>query len=267
MEVFRRSMAELTSESANIVLDLINQNSLYRGQESKAAVEQFLKTKRELSAVPADQFDEWYWLNSDSFAARIRNTAIGTLLIDLSGDVDLDTAVRKFEAVMAPANYKRPTAIVTKGIIAQAEKTIVELGFENSLGRRHAVTDDITVNNVLFVNRDVKKKLGGVLSVLKEDVPENPKNFSKVAEISINDFISNVLPTASEIEVMLEGRHVPNMVSLIAPLRQRHQMHAQMEQQLLLGIQRRYCRLRYQSQRQRCRWLGYRRSACKYDVE
>lgn len=220
-EVFERSMLELTEEAGSTVLELIQQGSLYRGEEHKRAVETFLDFKRKFAKVPEADRNNWLWKTSiDNPVSRIRNTAIGTLLIDLSADMDIDEAVTKFEKVMAPTNYKRPKALFTKRMVEEAEKTLVELGMVESLERRHATLSDITVNNVLFVNRDAKKKMEGssVLASLKEDTAVvNPKTFKRVEEISIQDFIKNVMPGSKRIELLMEGRLRGNLMSLVAP--------------------------------------------------
>ena len=74
--------------------------------------------------------------NAMNAAARFRNTVIGTLDQDLSAGVDLEQAVRSFEAKVAPQNYQRPTALITPGMVKAAMKTIAELGSEESLQRR-----------------------------------------------------------------------------------------------------------------------------------
>lgn len=213
--VFKRSLDELTLDSIETVLELIAQNSLYKGNEYKGMLTEFLKHKK--AYVKSANKDNYCWNYSQNAGAvaKIRNTAIGTLLIDLSEGKELDKSVEAFERVVAPTNYKRPKALVTKGMIEQAEKAISELGYADSLARRFAVAEDISINNLLFVNRDAKKATG-VFEEMKEDVAINPKTLKKVEEIGIDDFIKNVLPTIKSVQLLFENQHLNNLVSLIA---------------------------------------------------
>lgn len=218
-ETFKRALDEITIDALETVIDLINQNSLYRGQESLAMVETFLSQKKRYDAVPLNEKDNYAWAKSNEVSnaiTGIRNTAIGTLLVDISEGKELDHAVNAFERIMAPANYKRPTAILTNKMIEQAQASIEEMGLIDSLGRRYAKLDDITVNNVLFVNRDTKKAMN-VFDELSSTVSVNPKKLGKIEEINIEDFINNVLPTATNIEMIIENSQTGNFMSLIAP--------------------------------------------------
>lgn len=219
--VFKRSLDEIDRESVDTVLELINQNSLYKGSEWKAVLENFLRYKNEYMSIPDSEKENYAWEKSTKAGAvvgKIRNHSIGTLLVDISEGMDLDTAVKKYEKIVAPANYKRPKAIFTKKMLEAAHKTVEELGYMDSLPRRFARLDDISVNNILFANRDAAKRISGnVFEDMATDVVVNPKRFSKVEEISIDQFVSDVLPTARELEVFFENRHAQNMVSLIAP--------------------------------------------------
>lgn len=223
--VFKRSLDELTMDSVVTVLELINQNSLYRGEEYKYAVEEFRKTKKEYEALKTVKAKELYaWSKSVTLnptVAKIRNTAIGTLLIDISEGMGLDVAVGKYEAVVAPTNYKRSKPIFTQRMLEDAQKTITELGYLDSLERRYANADDITVNNILFSNRDTAKRISGgnsLFDALSKETKSNPKKFDRVEEITIDKFINNVLPTVTDIEAYVENKHTPNFVSLIAPV-------------------------------------------------
>lgn len=221
--VFKRSLDEITEEAVMTVLELISSNTLYKGAEWKSVLEKFLEYKRIYDNLPESEKNNFTWeftKQAGMTVGRIRNHSIGTLLIDISEDVDLDVAVKKYEAIVAPANYKRPKAIFTKKMLEDAQKTITELGYMESLPRRFATLDDISVNNILFSNRDAAKRIDGAMDVfgaMMAEVSNSPKKFSKVEEISIEKFIADVLPTAKSIEAYLENRHAPNMVSLIAP--------------------------------------------------
>ena len=221
--VFYRSLSEITKEAVETVLELITSNTLYRGAEWNAVLTKFLQYKRTFDGLTPEEKNNFAWENAKAAGVaigKIRNHSIGTLLVDISNDVDLDTAVRKYEAMVAPANYKRPKAIFTKKMLEDAQKTITELGYMESLPRRFATLDDITVNNILFSNRDAAKRIvdaADVFGAMMVEATDSPKKFSRVQEISIEKFISDVLPTAKSIEAYLENRHAPNMVSLIAP--------------------------------------------------
>ena len=219
--VFKRSLDEISQDSVETVLELIGQNSLYRGAEWKSMLETFLSYKKEYTRIPDEQRNNYAWEKSSvagNVVGKIRNHSIGTLLTDISEGMDLDTAVRRYEAIVAPANYKRPKAIFTKKMLEEAQKTIEELGYMNSLPRRFATLDDITVNNILFSNRDAAKRIGGnIFDEMAANIPVSPKKFSKTEEISAEKFVQDVLPTAQELEIFLENKHARNMVSLIAP--------------------------------------------------
>lgn len=221
--VYKRSLEELTMEAVDTVLELIAQNSLYRGKEFERAVKVFKTHKIEYSNIPAENKDAYVWLApawGDMSQLRIRNTAIGTLLVNLSDGMDVDSAVTAFEKVVAPANYKRPKAIFTKKMLEDAQKTVTELGYMSSLGRRFATLDDITANNILFCNRDAAPRVIGAANpfeAMAKSMGTDPKKFGRAEEIGIDKFIRDVLPTATGLELFMENRFSKNMMSLIAP--------------------------------------------------
>ena len=221
--VFKRSLEELTMEAIDTVLELIAQNSLYRGKEFESLVRGFKLDKQFYDKLPAEKKPSYVWLapcGATINRLRIRNTAIGTLLVNLSEGMDVDSAVTAFEKVVAPANYKRPKAIFTKKMLEDAQKTVTELGYMNSLGRRFATLDDITANNILFCNRDAAPRVAGAANpfeAMAKSLGTDPKKFGRAEEIGIEKFVKDVLPTATGLELFMENRFSKNMMSLVAP--------------------------------------------------
>lgn len=221
--VFKRSLEELTMDAVDTVLELIAQNSLYRGKEFESLVRGFKIDKRVYDRLPDEKKSAYVWMAPGGMSMnrlRIRNTAIGTLLVNLSEGMDVDAAVTAFEKVVAPANYKRPKAIFTKKMLEDAQKTVTELGYMNSLGRRFATLDDVTANNIMFCNRDAAPRVMGAVNpfeAMAKSLGTDPKKFSRAEEIGIEKFVKEVLPTAAGLELFMENRFSKNMVSLIAP--------------------------------------------------
>jgi hypothetical protein len=218
-EVLERSLKELSLESGEIVLDLILQNNLGRGDEYKRNVEAFIKTKKEFDKIESEKEQQLFlWVKSAELKGfgRFKNVVIGSLLEDLSNDVELTVAVLKFEEKVKPENFKRTTALYSQKQIDKCFAKVVELGLESALNRRYAVTEDLTINNVLFADRSARetmKAFDGLMPTKKEKLAV----LDNVQEVGLKDFLSNVLPTATNLELMVENNHTNNFMSLIAP--------------------------------------------------
>jgi hypothetical protein len=214
--VLARSIKEITDSSIEVVLELIEQKSLYRGDEHVPTIKHLLNAKTHYNLADDKELALWLLSTKLGRAGGFRNTVIGTLLVDLSEGVELEDAVRKFEAKVAPQNYKRPTALVTQGMIKKAEDKCIELGITSSLPRRFAVTKDITINNVLFADRSAKEAMNvfGDMAKAARKVP----NLDKVEEVSIEAFLDVILPKADAVEVLVDNKHTNNFVSLVAPV-------------------------------------------------
>ncbi len=217
-DVFLRSLTEITLDAVEAVLELIDQNSLYRGEENWFAVNEFQGLQNHFhNAVHEDLFAWEHCTKIPASVSRIRGTSIGTLLVDLSEGKELDQSVASFEAKVAPSNYKRPTALITKGMIKKAQQQVEELGLTSALERRYAVVDDITVNNVLHANRAAKQAMG-VFDELAHSATENVKSLEKVEEVDIKTFIDSILPKAESLELLFENSHARSLFSLVAPV-------------------------------------------------
>lgn len=218
VQVMARGIAELSPDAVTTVADLIEQNALYRGQEHKRAVLEFQQLQARVRIADGPRGELMLWTLADSPAARFRNSVIGTLVQDLSDGMDLEAAVRAFEIKVAPQNYKRPTALITKSMVDSAMKTINELGLDQALDRRHARLSDVSVNSVLFVDNSVRGKMkDGIAGLLMAEIKPAPFDPKKAVEIGVNAFMADVLPKATGLRLYLDNGLMGNFVSLTAP--------------------------------------------------
>ncbi len=67
--------------------------------------------------------------------------------------------------------------------------------------------------------RYARKALNGdVFDDIAGGVAAKAKSFDKIEEIHIERFLADVLPKATSLEVLVENRHINNLVSLVAPV-------------------------------------------------
>jgi hypothetical protein len=213
----------ISLDAIDTVLELVYSNTLYRSIQWKDPLEGLKDVFEEFSQIDSNcDLNNWFWKKSVMLPrniVHIKNTSVGTLLLDISEGMDLEQAVTNYEKITTPTNYQRPKAIYTKEMLEDAKTKIAELGYMDSLERRFAKLEDISINNVLFANRDVKASIGeSIFDELRKNVSKKVHNFDKVSDISLEEFINNVLPHAQEISLYVDSRFKNNFVSLIAPL-------------------------------------------------
>lgn len=220
VQVFERGLRELSHDALETVLALIDANNLYRGEEHRPALADFMKAKAAYDE--AEDPNLYVWEKAGAPAARFRNTVIGTLVTDLSDGMDIEQAVRSFETKVAPQNYKRTSAVITPGMVKSAMQTIQLLGLEPALERRFARIDDISVNDVLWVDSSVKPLMkDGIGEVLMREATvsrDHAEDEGKAEPIAMDDFIARILPEANGMEVLFKGEHLGNLMSLTAPI-------------------------------------------------
>lgn len=219
-QVLQRGLDELTVEALDTVEDLITSGSLYRGEEHHQALKDFTALKLLYVGLPEEQRANFAWRNITKRGARFRNTAIGTLVIDISEGMDVTQAVARFESKVAPQNYRRTSAPITKGMVDQALTTLRELGLESAVRRRFATIEDVSVNDVLFVDRGVRPHMKDALAdLLLDEVRPGalPSERGGAVDVGGDEFIQRILPGASAVELQLDSSHLGNFVSLTAP--------------------------------------------------
>lgn len=219
VEQLKRAITTIDMDSFETVYDLCSSNSVYRGETYLPVLTAYKGLLQDIRNVSnLDYFLYLYTNTKYKNVIGIRNTAIGTLLVDLSEGKDLEQAVKAFEIKVAPSNYKRTTALITPTMIKQAEQTVTELGLQDSLERTIAVKQDIPVQHALFVYNSNPTVNTSMFDTLTEDVKKQAPKELKAIDISQEDFITKVLPTLSKLEILNTPNFEPNKLVLTKPV-------------------------------------------------
>jgi len=221
-QVFSRGLRELTQDALDTVAALIDEDRIYRGAEHRPALNAFLELRRAWQKSPSP--DDFAWANAHKPGARFRNAVIGTLVVDLSSGKDLEEAVRMFESKVAPHNYKRSKALITPKMVEQATAKLEALGLLGAIRRRHATVEDVSVNDVLFVDNSVAPSMkDSMLDSLMAEAKRQggstdpDKLAQRATPMKVQDFLDNVVPKAKGIELLVENKMLGNFASITAP--------------------------------------------------
>ncbi len=199
------------------LIQLCRDNNLYLGNQQLPKLLKLRSLQKEYDRASNKELFLWVRSVELGAASTIRNSVIGQVLVNMAKGDSLETAVGKYEAMTAPSNYKRSKAIVSEGMIEKAHQTVVELGLENSLLRRHATKDDITINNVLYADNSIRESLGA-FDMLVGSTSQSTEIKGTPMPMGIEQFLTEVLPNSSKIEAYMENKHSANLMSLVAPV-------------------------------------------------
>ena len=162
-QVMNRGLTEIPISVTDTVLDLIAENSLYRGEQYKAALTGFRELQvafKKHGEVGHSRDDLFVWENLDHKFGRIRNDVIGTLLVDLAEEkMEPEAAVKAFEKKVAPENYMRPKPVITQRQVEAAVQQLTSLGLLGAMQRRYARFSDVSVADVLWVDNATQSKM------------------------------------------------------------------------------------------------------------
>ena len=215
--VFQRAIQEIPLDTLELVKDLIVQGSLLNGKAHLSKVVEFCKLKKIYDEVPTNQKDNWCWVNSYNLPiAKFRNELIGTLCVELAEGVELNTACLTWNKRVDPANYMKAKAPITTNQIKQAQQFVEENGYTESFNRKFATIEDIDVSEIRHMNIDSVVKPVGLFSGVQPTVSTRHKRsqFDNIEEVSIDKFMSDILPTCTSIEAFFENRMINNLVCL-----------------------------------------------------
>lgn len=216
--VFERGITEIPLDTLFLVKDLIAQGSLLNGDAHLYKIEQFSNLKKEFETVDESKRNNWYWIKSYNLPiAKFRNELIGTLCVDLAEGEELNTACQTWNKRVDPANYMKAKAPITKKQIEEAQKFVEENSYTESFNRRFATLSDIDVSEIKHMNVSTNEvKEAGLFSGVTPTVSTRHKKsqFDGIEEVSIEKFMTSILPSCISIEAFVENRFENNLVCL-----------------------------------------------------
>lgn len=216
-DVFQRGLEEITLDTLNLVIDLINQNSLLDGATHLKKIKEFAKIKKQFDGTKFNSALEkecWMWINCKTPLAKFRNTLIGVLCVELSEGLEINKACQNWNKRVDPVNYMKAVAPYTEKQKKEAEQFLIDNGYVESFNRRLATIDDIKASEILHLNiSDEKIAPVSIFSGMKSKSTQHKRaNYDKLETISIEKFMKDVVPTSNSIEVLFSNKHINNLV-------------------------------------------------------
>lgn len=216
--VFERGMKEISLETLELVRDLINQGSIMNAESQVGKLEEIIKKKKEYDKVAAKNKTIWCWRESVDFVyAAFRNELLGVLCVDLTTGVPLEKACQDWNKRVDPKNWMKATAPFTESQKRAAMKKVEEGGYTESFNRRLAVIDDIRASEIIHMNTDggsIVKNASIFDNISSGKTKTKELDFKGVKEVTIENFMEKILPTAGSVEVYFQNQHEGNLMTM-----------------------------------------------------
>lgn len=215
--VFKRGLDEISLNTLILVRDLIQQGSLLNGDSYLDKLQKFIQFATEYKDIPTKEKDNWCWLNSAGLPfAKFRNELIGTLCVELTQGEELNKACLTWNKRVDPANYMKASAPISARQIQEAKKFVEDNGYEESFNRRFAILDDINISEVRHQNVAIEVKTASIFDSVQpaSSTQHKRSQFDGIEEVTIDRFMSTILPTCTSVEAFVENRFDGNLVAL-----------------------------------------------------
>lgn len=199
-KVLSRAFGDFKPEVVNQALEILQADALYRQEKVLGPIQWFADLITKRASTPNDLRANLVWkavAGAPAGWTHLRNTVGGSLLEDLANGLEFSEVSRKFAAKLKPTQYQRPQAPPAAGNIAQAEKTVEQLGIRNSLRRRFALLEEI--ETIWRPAASTPSKPGGVFDHLLRE-QSTASLILPLKSITWRKFAEDILPTASRIE-------------------------------------------------------------------
>lgn len=228
-ELLEKGLIQLSLSTLLEIKDLYDQGTLLRPELHRRNLCAFIEVKNKYDALPSStdkQLFFWYLAAQSSLISECRfvNSLIGKACLELEEGKDIEEVCNSYNVLADPKNYKKTTAPISSRQKQEAIKCLEENDLTDAFtSRRPATIADIDANFILHINRASKTiGLTTTAALFKDvqtlsDLKGNTNILTDVANVplvSIENFISHMLPHSSKVEVLVESRHQDNLAAL-----------------------------------------------------
>lgn len=219
-----RALDKFSIETITQAYNIIQSDTLYRGEGYKPMAKWFYTLKTELGSIFSSKIRRnliWKAVASaPNGFCHIKSSMIGTLLDDVQNGLSINIVKENFENKMNSSTYQRSQSAPTQSAIQQAEKFIEESGIEDSLERRYAEFDEIPKSEFIWKpieeNKFKKNSSGGIFRnvVAKDKIPTiEVKNELPTVTMTWEKFQKTILPTAKGIEIKVSNDRLVSLIT------------------------------------------------------
>jgi hypothetical protein len=218
-QTFLRMMTEVRRDSLDTVLELINDGLLQRGEVHRPKLEKIISLHEEYVAIDTRAeriaFSWRMAANNASFLPRYSSAIMVAVLAVNDGSYTLTNIVNMYNKSVVGDSYQVVTAVATSAQIKNTQKFLVENGFIGGLTKRHTKPSDMSINDVIYAAGDVQFKDTNIFDLLAQEAVDRSSEMLKGTPISMDKFISEVVPVAKGIELFMQANMKGNLCNII----------------------------------------------------
>lgn len=219
MQVLQRALDDGYYDALEIVQELITEGQLYRGGTYKKLVADWLACIERKRSLPPVKHRLMIAAMARGKANQYRfiSSAIGTLVKQIAEGKEVEEAVASFEAMVAPQNYKRSSAVVTSAMFKRARAEIDALGIREALERTGATVVDIEENAPILHQAHEAPALD-VLDEIEEEVAQaiDAREVASAIQVPVTE-LESLISGASKVEVAVTSSMTSNRIAFTKP--------------------------------------------------
>lgn len=217
-QTFLRVMDEVTLESLETVLDLINDGLLQRGEVHRSKIEKIIELFNEYDGLGGTDRVAFSWrmaATNARYLPRYSSAIMVAVLAVEEGESDLTNIVNMYNKSVVGDTYQRVTSVATSAQIKNTQKFLEDNGFMGGLTKRHAKSSDLSINDVLFAAGDVQLKDTNLFDLLAQEATNRDTELVVGEPIGMDSFLGQIVPQAASIELFLTSNMKGNLCNII----------------------------------------------------